>query len=83
VKNPKAGPEEVLVFRHYNADEVVAGKSMADWLRFAVCYWHTFRGKGLGQFWQQNQRNGKISGAEPSWVNDRSTADTAESTPAG
>ncbi len=30
-------------------DEVIAGKSMADWLRFAVCYWHTFRGKGLGQ----------------------------------
>ena len=31
-------------------DEVIAGKSMADWLRFAVCFWHTFRGKGLDIF---------------------------------
>jgi len=48
--NPSASPDDVLVFRHYNADEVVAGKSMADWLRFAVCFWHTFRGKGLDIF---------------------------------
>jgi len=48
--NPSASPDETLVFRHYNADEVVGGKSMADWLRFAVCYWHTFRGKGLDIF---------------------------------
>jgi len=32
------------------ADAVVAGKSMADWLRFSVCFWHTFRGKGLDIF---------------------------------
>ena len=28
---------------HYNADEMVAGKSMRDHLRFAVCYWHAMR----------------------------------------
>ena len=22
---------------------------MAEWLRFSVCFWHTFRGKGSGQ----------------------------------
>ncbi len=33
-----------LAFRHYNADEVVEGKSMRDHLRFSVVYWHTFRG---------------------------------------
>jgi xylose isomerase len=48
--NPKAGPNDTLVFRHYNKDEVVLGRSMADWLRFAVCYWHTFRGKGVDIF---------------------------------
>jgi xylose isomerase len=48
--NPNAGPDETLVYRHYNADEIVNGRSMADWLRFAVCYWHTFRGKGLDIF---------------------------------
>ncbi len=31
-----------LGFRYYQADRVVAGKPMKDWLRFAVAYWHTF-----------------------------------------
>ena len=39
-----------LGFRHYNADEKVEGKSMKDHLRFAVCYWHTFRGMGGDPF---------------------------------
>ena len=39
-----------LAFRHYNADEVVAGKAMKDHLRFAVAYWHTFRGTGSDPF---------------------------------
>jgi xylose isomerase len=39
-----------LAFRWYNADEVVDGKSMRDHLRFAVCYWHTFRGTGADPF---------------------------------
>jgi xylose isomerase len=32
-----------LAFRHYNAEEKVAGKTMRDHLRFSVVYWHTFR----------------------------------------
>lgn len=39
-----------LAFRHYNADELVEGKSIKDHLRFAVCYWHTFRGTGSDPF---------------------------------
>jgi len=39
-----------LAFKHYNADEVVAGKTMRDHLRFAVVYWHTFRGTGNDPF---------------------------------
>src|SRR5215207_6668578 len=39
-----------LAFRHYNADEVVEGKSMKDHLRFGVAYWHTFRGTGSDPF---------------------------------
>ena len=35
-----------LAFKHYNPDEVVEGRSMKEWLRFSVCYWHTFRGTG-------------------------------------
>jgi xylose isomerase len=39
-----------LAFRHYNESEVVEGKTMKDWLRFSVCYWHTFRGTGSDPF---------------------------------
>src|SRR5262245_46247525 len=39
-----------LAFRQYNPDEVVEGKKMRDHLRFAVCYWHTFRGTGSDPF---------------------------------
>jgi xylose isomerase len=39
-----------LAFRHYNPDEVVEGKPMKDHLRFAVAYWHTFRGTGSDPF---------------------------------
>src|SRR5262245_12685115 len=39
-----------LAFRHYNPDEVVEVKPMRDHLRFAVAYWHTFRGTGSDPF---------------------------------
>ncbi len=50
-----------LSFRHYNPNEVILGKTMAEHLRFAACYWHTFCWNGsdmfgLGAFdrpWQQ------------------------------
>ena len=32
-----------LAFKWYNEDEIVAGKTMKDHLRFSVVYWHTFR----------------------------------------
>jgi len=46
------GPESdnPLAFRWYDADRVVAGRRMADHLRFAVCYWHSFAWDGLDIF---------------------------------
>jgi xylose isomerase len=46
------GPDSTnpLSFRHYNPDEKVEGKAMRDHFRFAVCYWHTFRGTGSDPF---------------------------------
>jgi xylose isomerase len=46
------GPDSTnaLSFRHYNADEGVEGKTMKEHLRFAVAYWHTFRGTGSDPF---------------------------------
>src|SRR5215472_18730174 len=34
-----------LAFKHYNAEEMVDGKSMKEHLRFSVVYWHTIRGQ--------------------------------------
>jgi len=39
-----------LAFRWYEADRVVAGKPMKDWLRFACAYWHSFNGDGADPF---------------------------------
>jgi xylose isomerase len=39
-----------LAFRWYNENETVEGKSMKEHLRFAVVYWHTFRGTGSDPF---------------------------------
>jgi len=39
-----------LSFRYYNPNEEILGKKMKDWLRFSVCYWHTFRGVGADMF---------------------------------
>ena len=39
-----------LAFRWYNASEKVEGTTMAEHLRFAVVYWHTFRGTGSDPF---------------------------------
>ena len=42
---PFEGPssKNPLAFKHYNPSELIEGKSMKDWLRFSVVYWHTFR----------------------------------------
>jgi xylose isomerase len=44
--NPNAKADETLCFKHYNASEIIMGRSMESWLRFSVCFWHSFRGLG-------------------------------------
>lgn len=41
-----------LAFRHYNPDEVIMGKTMAEHLRFAACYWHTVLLERCGYVWR-------------------------------
>lgn len=47
-----AGPdaEDELAYRWYDADAVVAGRTMAEHLRPAVCYWHSFSWPGQDIF---------------------------------
>jgi xylose isomerase len=46
------GPDSdnALAFRWYDADRVVAGRTMRDHLRFAVSYWHSFNAEGIDIF---------------------------------
>lgn len=39
-----------MAFKWYDADRLVAGKTMRDHLKFAVSYWHTFCGTGGDPF---------------------------------
>jgi xylose isomerase len=46
------GPESdnALAFKAYDRSRVVAGKTMEEHLRFAVCYWHSFCASGADPF---------------------------------
>ena len=39
-----------LAFKFYNPKEVIGGKTMEEWLRFSVAYWHTFTMDGSDPF---------------------------------
>ena len=30
-----------MAFRYYDAEKVINGKKMKDWLKFAMAWWHT------------------------------------------
>ncbi|ODT75321.1 MAG: xylose isomerase [Pelagibacterium sp. SCN 64-44] len=50
VKFEGTGSSNPLAYRHYNKDEIVAGKRMEDHIRPAVAYWHTFAAEGGDPF---------------------------------
>ena len=39
-----------LAFRYYDADKVVLGKKMSEWLKFSMAWWHTLCAEGADQF---------------------------------
>jgi xylose isomerase len=39
-----------LAFKYYNPDQMVAGKTMKEWFKFSIAYWHTFCGQGSDPF---------------------------------
>jgi xylose isomerase len=44
------GSDNPLAFKVYDAGRRIGGKTMAEHLRFAVCYWHTFTNAGHDPF---------------------------------
>jgi xylose isomerase len=68
-----ADSDNPLAFRWYDADRVVLGKTMAQHLRFGVCYWHSFAWDGSDIFgagtldrpWNPLTASGAAAGLEP------------------
>lgn len=62
-----------LAFRWYDADRVVGDKTMAEHLRFGVCYWHSFAWDGSDIFgagtfdrpWNPATASGAAAAMEP------------------
>ena len=69
-----------LAFRWYDADRTVLGKTMAEHLRFGVCYWHSFAWDGSDIFGAGTLEplaalQGEHTQLE-AWVNDSCQADS-------
>jgi xylose isomerase len=45
-----AASDKPLAYKYYDEKKLVGSKSMKDHLRYAVCYWHTFKGAGADPF---------------------------------
>ena len=75
-KIPFEGPESknILAFHYYEPDRVVLGKKMKDWLRFAMCWWHTLGQASGDQFGGQTRSYAWDKGETP-YIRARAKAD--------
>ncbi len=54
-----------LAFKYYNPEQVVAGKTMKEWFKFSIAYWHTFCGQGSDPFGPGTQSFAWDQSADP------------------
>ncbi|WP_416440337.1 xylose isomerase [Leeuwenhoekiella sp. A16] len=54
-----------LAFKYYDADKVVAGKTMKEHFKFAIAYWHTFTGTGGDPFGAPTQNFPWLTNSDP------------------
>ena len=75
-KIPFEGPESKnpLAFHYYDADRIVAGKPMKDWLRFAMCWWHSL-GQASGDPFGGQTRSYAWDEGETPYIRARKKAD--------
>ncbi len=45
----------LMAFHYYEPERIILGKPMKDWLRFAMCWWHTLGGASADQFGGQTR----------------------------
>lgn len=50
IKYEGPASDNPFAYRWYEENKMVAGKTMKEWLRFAVAYWHSFCGNGGDPF---------------------------------
>lgn len=50
IKYEGPATDNPFAYRWYEENKIVAGKTMKEWLRFAVAYWHSFCGNGGDPF---------------------------------
>ncbi|MBS1918575.1 MAG: xylose isomerase [Bacteroidetes bacterium] len=50
IKFEGVGSDNPLAYKWYDENKIVAGKTLKEHLRFAVCYWHTFCNTGGDPF---------------------------------
>lgn len=59
------GSDNPLAFRHYDENRVVAGKTLREHFKFAVCWWHTLGGTGGDPFGAPTKSFPWLSAADP------------------
>ncbi len=57
--------DNLLSFRYYDENRMVAGKTMKDHFRFAVAYWHSFGGDGSDPFGSQTKQFDWLKNSDP------------------
>ena len=60
-----ADSDNPLAFKFYDPEKKVGNKTLREHLRFAVCYWHTFCGKGSDPFGGDTQLFEWDQGSDP------------------
>src|SRR5574344_2862500 len=53
-----------LAFRYYNPEKVVYGKTMAEWFKFSMAWWHTLCADGSDPFGGQTQKHPWVGAAD-------------------
>lgn len=64
-----------LAYHYYNADQVVLGKPMKEWLKFAMAWWHTLGQQGADPFGTESKLYPWNAGTEDALTIARQKAD--------
>lgn len=65
IKFEGIGSYNPLAYRYYDADRVVLGKPMKEWLKFAMAWWHTLCAEGGDQFGSGTKKFPWNEGTDP------------------